>query len=399
MRKNNNILPVHSPQNLRSIVTIVGDGVALGWWIRLASMACLCGLGISLAAVAQERRQERRQVRPFQRQLSLPLQVTWENAPLKTSLLRLAEVHNVNIFVDRRVDPSLPLNINLDAPTLRQGMSALAEQLGLQVSLIGDVIYLGPRPSTAKLATLLDINRERMRKMSTERRRAWRKPVPSAWPRLAEPATLASSWSDELSIPIHDLHRIPHDLWAAGELPAMGLLERLTILLAGFDLTVRLESDGSARIVKIPAAVSIEKSYSLTDAQADRLGEIRERIGDAAFSVQGRRMKVVATSEQHAAIQQWMRGDTGLNSPAIQGEKRYTLSVENQPVAGVLKALCQRMQLQLDLSRLSQDQAAELISLNVKNVTRDALLQETVARAGLRYRMEGRRLVILPPQS
>ena len=117
-----------------------------------------------------------------------------------------------------------------------------------------------------------------MKKVSPGRRRAWRKPVASDWPRLAEPAGLASSWSDEAGIPIRDLDRIPHDLWDAGELPAMGLLERLTILLAGFDLTVRIESDGMATIVKIPATVSVESSYSLTAAQAERLDEIRGEI-------------------------------------------------------------------------------------------------------------------------
>lgn len=395
MRKNNNRSPVHSPQNLRAIVTIVGDRFALRWWARVASMACLCGLAISLAVVAQESRQ----IRPLERQLARPLQVTWQNAPLKVSLLRLAEVQDVSIFVDRRVDPSQLLNISIDTPTFGQGLFVLAQQLGLQVSLIGDVIYLGPSPSTAKLATLLDINRKRMRKVSSERRRAWRKPVHSDWPRLAEPAALVSSWSDEAGIPIRDLDRIPHDLWDAGELPAMGLLERLTILLAGFDLTVRIESDGTATIVKIPATVSVEKSYSLTAAKADRLGELRERIGKAEFSVQGKRMKVVATSEQHTAVREWLRGGTERNSPVAQGEKRYTLNLENQSVAGVLKSLCQRMQLQLDLSRLSQGQAAELISLDVKNVSRDALLRETVLQAGLLYRLEGTQLVVFPPPS
>ncbi len=395
MRKNNNRSPVHSPQNLRVILTIVGDGFALRWWARVASMACLCGLALSWAVVAQERRQ----IGPLQRQLDLPVQVTWENVPLKISMLRLAEIQGLSIFLDRRVDPSRLVNVSVESPTLRQGMPALAEQLGLQVSLIGDVIYLGPAPSTAKLATLLDINRERMKKVSPGRRRAWRKPVDSEWPRLAEPAGLASSWSDEAGVPIRDLDRIPHDLWDAGELPAMGLLERLTILLAGFDLTVRIESDGTATIVKIPATVSVERSYSLTAAQAERLDEIRERLGKAEFKIRGRRMNVVATSEQHAAIREWMRGGTEPNSPVTQGEQRYTLSVENQPVAGVLRSLCQRMRLQLDLSRLSQDQAAKLISLDVKNVNRDGLLRETVSQAGLRYRMEGRKLVILPPPS
>ena len=63
-----------------------------------------------------------------------------------------------------------------------------------------------------------------------------------AWPRLSEPRQVISAVIEQRGWRVAEPERIPHDLWAAGELPELSVAEVLTVLLIGFDLTFELQA-------------------------------------------------------------------------------------------------------------------------------------------------------------
>ena len=75
-------------------------------------------------------------------------------------------------------------------------------------------------------------------------------------------AICSPRWRRECHIEIQGTDRIPHDLWAAGDLPPLNLTDRLTLVAAQFDLTFAIDPTGeSVSLVEMPATVEISRSY------------------------------------------------------------------------------------------------------------------------------------------
>jgi hypothetical protein len=160
--------------------------------------------------------------------------------------------------------------------------------------------------------------------------------------------------------------RIPHDLWAAGELPGSPLTEQLTLLLAGFDLTFEVQA--MSRTIDIVA---------LDASVVERLAGVKPQAADSAY-----------------------RSSPPLGETTAGTRQVYTLRVAEQPVRAVLDELTKRLGWQIEINKVAIETAGrsldERISFAVKNVERDELLDAILRPAQLSFRREGERIVIIP---
>ena len=333
----------------------------------------------------------------FEKRLEAPIEVTWANAPLRRSLLRLAASQAIPIFLDRRLDPNQTLDIQLRAPSLRLGLQELAQQYGWQMSEVGNLVYLGPPPTVGKISTIAEINRRRLKNLSRSKRRGWQVVRSRSWPKLTEPRQLLEKWVSETGVELHGVDKVPHDLWDQGSLPAAALLDQMTVLLAGFDLAVSLNQDGTARLVKIPMKVTIKNQYRFNPSQRNRWQELQRLVDPNSLEVSGRQLVVNATIEDHRKIKRWLSGRRTTTANQASVQRRYTLAVENQPLDAVLRSLCQQLGLRLNLEKVPAAERAQLISFRVQNATEAELLTSTVSQAGLTYRRVGDQLQITQP--
>ena len=69
-------------------------------------------------------------------------------------------------------------------------------------------------------------------------------PKPLAWPDFATPRDILTDLARQNGLTLEGLDRVPHDLWAAADLPPLSLVERLTLVANQFDLTFALSADG-----------------------------------------------------------------------------------------------------------------------------------------------------------
>lgn len=375
---------------LQRFVSIIRAGCSLTWLLT-PSLAFALDLGL-LASVAQT--QEFVPQGKFRQQLQTPIEVTWVNAPTRASLERLSKAHRIAVFVDRRLDPDQTITLRLKDTSFEHGLRELARGRGWGVSFLSPVVYLGPPETTRKLATLLQLNRRRVHLLPGAVRLRWQKLIPTEWPRLTEPRELAAQWVSESGIVIHGLDRIPHDLWPEQQLPPLTLLQRLTIALAGFDLTVSVNRDGSGRVVKIPDEVNFTRSFTLSNAQRERMDELKEILQDVSYQLDDRQLVVKGRVEDHEAVSAWLRGQTPRRVLSVPGSKRYTLNVLNQPLEGVLLSLTQQLALDLKWGDVSPDQKRQRISFQVRDATLRQLLQATVQQAGLTFRLEDKTLFV-----
>ena len=69
------------------------------------------------------------------------------------------------------------------------------------------------------------------------------------------------------------------------------------------------------------------------------------------------------------------------------GSKRFDLRVENQPIGAIVKALAEREGLQLKIDLASQAKLQQRVSLDVKQLTLDELLDRALLSTGVTRRI------------
>ena len=83
-----------------------------------------------------------------------------------------------------------------------------------------------------------------------------------AWDDLTTPRELLEKLGSENGIEIAGLEQIPHDLWAAADLPPLELIERLTLIAGQYDLTFEVSADGNRiTLVPVPEHVELVRTY------------------------------------------------------------------------------------------------------------------------------------------
>lgn len=332
-----------------------------------------------------------------------PASVTWNGAALRESLGRFAESQSVCVILDRRIDPGVKLELAADHVPAEAIIRAAGEQAAAHASLIGPVAYLGPEATAKRLATVAALRTQDAQRLPTAlrekvlERRSW------AWPDFATPRELLAELAAEADLKLEGAEQIPHDLWAGAKLPKLTLVERLTLVLAQFDLTYRItDDDASVNLVPMPASVSIERDYAAGNDPRQRAHVWRERAPEAEIEIRGTRIIVRGTIEEHQALTAANKPTARPDEPAT-GTQVYTLTVSGKPLGVVLPQLAKQLHLKLDLDEtVIQDRAGsldKLVELQVKEATLKELLDELLKDSELAYRVEDETLYVFPGES
>jgi hypothetical protein len=310
----------------------------------------------------------------------------------------LATSQRIAIWLDRRVDPGHEVDLAVDDSTLDEALQRVGSAIGGGVSYVGSVAYLGSQPVTAKLATLAALRRDEVKLLPSAARTRFASSSAWTWEELATPRELLGQLAQQADTKVLNIQLIPHDLWPAGDLPAMPLTDRMTLLLAGFDLTFDIARDGSAiRLTPMPAEAVIERSYS--PRRSLNAAETAVTTGFPSVGVKkaAARLVIIGTFEEHEAIDRLLRGEPIRRVEATPGSKRFDLRVENQPIGAIVKAVADREKLQLRVEPALQSRLQQLISLDVKQMTLDELLDRALLSTGITHRIEAGVLELRSP--
>ncbi len=297
--------------------------------------------------------------------LAQPLDVFWPNNPLREALTGLSRAQRVAILLDRRVDPGQKLSLNVQNVPLQTVLQMVADRCGLGVSRLGAVVYLGPPSAAQRLRPIAAALEKAVRQLPAASQRKFFQSKPWAWEDLSTPRDLLEQLGQQNGIQIAGLERVPHDLWAAADLPPLSLVERLTLIAAQFDLTCKLAA-GGARLDLVPVP------ESLLALPADRPPIPAEPASTKRAEP--------ATSVERIRIQR--------------------LSVRAEPLGPVLRQLAQRLGLELKLDEPAIQQAGisldQRVSVLVENASVDELLHQLLKSTGLSFRRHQNVVEILP---
>lgn len=322
---------------------------------------------------------------------------SWSATPLAEALGELSRSQRVAIRLDRRVDPEQPLSLTIEALALEAAVERIAHRRQLEVSWFGPLVYLGPRPAARRLRTLTALRADEAARLSADRRRAFSQEEPWRWDNLATPRDLCQWLADEAHLRLESVDALPHDLWAAADLPPLSWIDRLTLVTNEFDLTFQFTEGGAAvRLLPIVEPVRIERRYP-GGRQPEELAERYARLApEAEVQRSGGKVVVRGRIEDHERL-------TARPKPPPSGKpgkEVYTMRVHNQPLSAVLDKLREQLGLELRIDQAALRQAGvsldERVSFGTEEATLDELLTAVLKPAGLTYRGEGKAFEIVP---
>lgn len=340
--------------------------------------------------------------------LAEPVGVDSAERSMRETLTGLSRAKQVAVFLDRRADPDQTLQMSLKEAPLRDVFRQVAASRGLGVTHFGPVIYLGPVRFTMRLRTLAALRLEDVRQLPAEVGLRYVRAQRMAWDDLAEPRGLLERVTRENGLEVSGLEKIPHDLWAAADLPPLPLVDRLTLLAGQFDLTFQITGEGrKVVLVPIPAKVSIVRSYP-AGRQADTAMQKWAALApQCRIARDGSRIVVEGLVEDHERIAAAIRPTSRPTMKPAENEnlasKRFTVREANGPLNGLLEELARRLNLEWKIDRAALDRAGisldQNIIFSVENATLDQLLDAVLKPAGCTFRRHDKTVEILPAEA
>ena len=338
------------------------------------------------------------------RRLAEPTDVLWSAESVRQGLQNLSRGHNIAVLLDRRLDPSQTLNLKEKSRPLIEIVREIAERQNASVANLSPVLYIGPAEVAKNLRTLAAIRSDEGRKQSSDVQRRLLHAKPLLWPDLTEPRALILELAAEAKLELHGADAVPHDLWAAADLPALPWTDRLTLVAAQFNLTFTVSTGGRTLTLEpIPAEVTLVRSYDSGGQPNLTAQRFAAKAPHAQVKVGGDKVWVKGTLEDHelvtgkapeAAPKKVKPADDAL------ANQRYTLTVAEQAFAPVVRALAEHMKLEL---KMDEDAIAKAkvdvnqrISFKVENATVDELFAAATKSTGLTAHRDGMTLEIKP---
>lgn len=367
-------------------------------WLASVGVILTALIGASCPAQNQSSASRR-----LAQQLDARVSLAWQGQQLAAGLGRFAESQRIAIWIDRRVDPTTPIEIEVSEQPLRDALAALAAPRAWAATPYQGVLYFGPKQTAEELPTLSALARQSIAKAPAELRLRWLKPEPWSFPRLSEPRTLLNQLAESVGAQVDNDHLVPHDLWPSRSLPPMSAVDRVVLLLSGFDLTCELSPDGrKLRIVPIERPVQITRTYSVSRARRAAVDAVITEMPLAKVERRGQGgLTLSASVESHERVQAAMRGQSAqqVSQPpqrlpgATDASKRFTLKIENQPAGRIIDQLARQLQLEVEWdAALRQTPAVgheAIVSCDVRDSDLDGLLTAVLSPAGLAFERDG----------
>jgi hypothetical protein len=340
-------------------------------------------------------------------QLKRRLTAAWQGQELGTVLERIATSQDVDIWLDRRVDPQQQIDVRVSDAPLADALSQITAPHMLGWSSLGGIIYVGPRESASELATLAELAKNSLSRVPAKNRERWLAAAPAEWPRLSEPREILTAWLENAGVRLANPDVLSHDLWNAKTLPPLSLVDKVVLLLVGFDQACEILPNGqSCLIVPIRRPVVITKSYETGRRTREFLAEFKENP-TVSINRKGNGVAVTGRWEDHEHVAAILKGTSRDNQPQRQpmvrdDQKVFSLRLTNQPVGKVIDQLANQLGLTVSWSRelLSRplDPRTTLVSCDVSNGNLAQLLEGVLSPAGFEFKLKDKVLEISPAQ-
>jgi hypothetical protein len=319
----------------------LGGPRSWGWCRAGGLAAALAGCAVAVAAAADP--------------LAEPVRAVWSGLPIRDWADRVGRRAGLPVVVDWRLDPDVTITGTATDEPLSLWLDRVATAAGGAVEPLESAVAIVPASRAGIARRAQAARRREVAGLPAARRAVLAARRPWAWPAGARPRDLVAVALTDAGRPPRDLDRVPHDHLPAASLPDLSVAEFIDLVLAPYDLRVAWATGPDGAVVPIEAGLAAEIPAAVPPRGSRRRG------------------------------------------PAGAAEPRFTLALE-APLDDAARAVAAQLGLTAHVDRESLAargiQPGEIVRARVTDATRDELLDAIVAPLGLRWTIEGDRLVI-----
>ena len=285
----------------------------------------------------------------FRQELDRPFSGSWSSVEFRHLLKEVALDRRISIVLDRRLDPSIEVPIDVNNVSLRTGLRGIARQVGGDTTIPENIVFIGPKPATRRLRTLIELRELELQSKELSvpkpRRSELMRRQNFESEDLESPRAILEKFAHSVHLTVSNGQIIPHDLWAGLVLPDITIVEAISVILIQFDLTFRWIEKGEAiELIPVPDVVVLERKHHPKQKPAEVIEQIRDRFPQLEAEVWKTEISVKGLLEEHEAVAAFLRGE-GVNSPVkiempqpLQ-KQLFTLKAERVPLSALIKKL------------------------------------------------------------
>lgn len=335
----------------------------------------------------------------FSEQLNAVCRVIGTELPLRVVVQRIGETHGVNVWIDRRVDPSTEVSLSADAGSLQQTLEAIADRTELEIGYCAPVVIIAPKGIAIETATRILALQSQLRSAGPSVAARLLKPHDIAWDRLTTPLEIVQQFERNWQTSVAG-DALPHDLWDQARLLQVDAPCCLTLLTAGFDLSPSYDPQQERfSIQPIEATPVVALEYPASKVPPALLAELRKLDRAVKLQKQDALVRVTGNSSVHHRI----RSGNAVAKPKPNGGlaavppqmRRFTLRIPGaKPAAAILQAVCHASGMTLDTTSADKQTLQKSVSLDVEDRLVTEIIKTICTEVGLNVRFDASTAIV-----
>jgi hypothetical protein len=318
-----------------------------------------------------------------------------ENVSWRLAIASWERASGVSTWLDRRLDGEQLVSLAGESRDHWQALQALCDQTKSESVWIENLIYIAPSGHANK------IENGYWQLFSLTESNPWRK-TSVDWDMKS--SITAEDFFQRLqkdgSTKIRGLDLIPMDRWPARSLPSTSLAALWTCGLAGFEKTLRRNGAGQWEVISLENPEPFPYVYDgrVRKLPKERVQAWRQQWPQAQITtLRNGSFQVTALAAAHRDLSILMAATFSPKWNFTSSEdKRLELTIEGS--CGIqLPALAKQLGMELKPWPIPDAYLNQRISLDVKNVTLDELLDQLGRQTKLQLRVEGSKTIVVQP--
>ncbi|MDO5580191.1 MAG: hypothetical protein Q4G69_03580 [Planctomycetia bacterium] len=329
-----------------------------------------------------------------------------EEVPLRKFLESGQSVYHFSFFIDRRIDPDLPIRCSMNDVSLLEGVHKIAKDHDLSFHVLGQNLYIGPKDGAGELQLLIAIHRNEIAQNPKILNRLLKK-VPFKSDFGSDPKILLEELARKFRFQWIDLNRLPHDCWRELDLYPISSVDLMSLLLVGFH--VRFTADPELDHFRLSlwkeedqGDLSVPDKY-LTDSIKAHFSSCQFEGTGSSITVHGplRDLSALNTDLLGELFQKRSeriaeRESDRPKKSAGKGIRELSGSVKNNKLRDLFDYLGKSFDLQFELDPSLKSKGIDLdtlITCEFKKSQRSAVLAIIAKTLNCQYRMEDNRVI------
>lgn len=353
--------------------------------IRLITTLAQAAIVLSVTTVSADDFSPRN---PLFARLATPMKSIQNGKPFREALESIAGQVELNLWLDRRVDPTAPVTAGPVTPTVSAAIEKIAAERGCVMMAVRNVVLVG-RPAwvDATAATLLSIDDAENRPHTST----------VSWEALSTPQEAISAasraTSSEVSPPL------PHDLWPAVQWRQIDRRVAIALVLAQFDLRPQaMPSVGTIRCKPATAEGKFSRRYSAGKDNPSIRSAIENADRKAVIRAEAGWLQVTASASAHrAATTAMLASESKRVKPAAdQDTDTFSLKPTRATAGDLLSSFAKTAGRKCLIDPAAAKACSQMVTIEADNQTLRQLIDRVAEEAGVSANWRQDDIVIRP---